>query len=68
MHEYKGTKVIVRYDEKVCTHAAKCVNGLPAVFDINKTPWVNPDGSDAEAVKRQVAQCPSGALSCEEVS
>ena len=66
MHEYQGSKLTVRYDETVCIHAAQCVKGLPAVFDINKTPWVNPDGADVEAVKQQVAQCPSGALSCEE--
>ena len=27
MQEYKNDKVTVRYDEKVCIHAGKCVQG-----------------------------------------
>jgi uncharacterized Fe-S cluster protein YjdI len=55
----------VRYDPQVCTHAAECVRGLPAVFDISKQPWVNVDGAPVEDIKRQVNACPSGTLSYE---
>ena len=65
MKEYRGEKIIVRYDEKICIHAGDCVEGLPAVFDVNKKPWVNANGADAEATKPQVAKCPSGALTWE---
>ena len=67
MQEYRGEEIIVRYDEKICIHAGDCVEGLPAVFDVTKRPWVNANGADAEAIKAQVAKCPSGALTCEMV-
>ncbi|HKA55366.1 MAG TPA: (4Fe-4S)-binding protein [Candidatus Binatia bacterium] len=66
MQEYSNEKITVRYDEKVCIHAGKCVRGLPQVFDVEKNPWINVNGADVEAIKRTIAQCPSGALSYEE--
>jgi uncharacterized Fe-S cluster protein YjdI len=66
MQEYQNDKVIVRYDEKICIHAGKCVQGLPAVFDVNKNPWINVDGASVEAIKQTIRQCPSGALSMAE--
>ena len=63
MQEYRTSAFIVRYDPAICTHAANCVRGLPAVFDVNQKPWVNVNGAPAEAIRRQVAACPSGALS-----
>lgn len=61
-HEFRGDKVTVTYDDDVCTHAGKCVGGLPAVFDVNRKPWINPDDATPEQVEAQVAACPSGAL------
>ena len=66
MQEYSNGKITVRYDEKICIHAGKCVRGLPQVFDVNKNPWINVDGADNAAIKQTIAQCPSGALSYEE--
>jgi uncharacterized Fe-S cluster protein YjdI len=66
MQEYRNDKITVRYDEKICIHAGKCVRGLPQVFDVNKTPWINVNGADIAALKQTIAQCPSGALSLEE--
>ncbi len=59
---YKGKDVTVSFDSAVCQHAAFCVKGLPSVFDTNARPWINPDASDADAVRAQVERCPSGAL------
>jgi uncharacterized Fe-S cluster protein YjdI len=42
------------------------VNGLPAVFDVAKRPWINVDGASAAAIKEQVSHCPSGAISINE--
>lgn len=61
--EYKKGNLTVVWKKDVCIHAANCVKGLPGVFDANKKPWINVDGADAEAIKKQVDQCPSGALS-----
>jgi uncharacterized Fe-S cluster protein YjdI len=66
MQKYSNESITVRYDEKKCIHAGICVRGLPAVFDVGKSPWVNVNGADVAAIKQAVAQCPSGALSCEE--
>lgn len=59
---YKGKDVTVSFDATVCQHAGNCVKGLPAVFDTEARPWINPDGADADAVRAQVERCPSGAL------
>jgi len=62
LHRYEGRGGIVAYDAKRCIHAAECVHGLPAVFDPDARPWVNPDGADAGTLAAAVARCPSGAL------
>lgn len=66
MQEYSNDKITVRYDEKICIHAGKCVKGLPQVFDVNKNPWINVDGADVVAIRQTITQCPSGALSMTE--
>jgi uncharacterized Fe-S cluster protein YjdI len=45
MQEYSTEKIAVRYDEKICIHAGKCVRSLPQVFDVNKQPWINVNGA-----------------------
>lgn len=65
MQEYRGSTFIVRYDPAVCTHAANCVRGLPLVFDVARTPWVNLTAAEGGTIERQVAACPSGALTFE---
>ena len=62
---YSGAEVDVSYDADVCIHAAECMKGLPAVFDANARPWIQPDNATADAVIAQVARCPSGALQIE---
>lgn len=62
VRRYGGETVEVTYDARRCIHAAECVRGLPAVFDPARRPWILPGATDAEAVARVVARCPSGAL------
>lgn len=62
---YAGKNVTVSFDAEICQHSAVCVNGLAAVFDTAKKPWIEPDGASADAVIAQVALCPSGALRIE---
>lgn len=59
---YTGKDVNVSFDSELCIHAAECVKGLPAVFDVNKRPWISPDGATKEEVIEVVKRCPSGAL------
>lgn len=59
---YKGTQVDITYNLKRCIHAKYCVNQLAEVFDLEKRPWINPDGTTVERVADMVGTCPSGAL------
>jgi CDGSH-type Zn-finger protein/uncharacterized Fe-S cluster protein YjdI len=63
--EYPGQAVVVHYDRGRCIHAAECVRGLPAVFDPDRRPWIEPDAAAADAVAEVVGRCPTGALSIE---
>jgi CDGSH-type Zn-finger protein/uncharacterized Fe-S cluster protein YjdI len=53
---------MVTYDLRRCIHAAECLYGLPAVFDIDARPWVQPNAAAAAEVADVVMRCPSGAL------
>ena len=59
---YSGEDVDITYSLKRCIHAKDCVNRLSEVFDIDKRPWINPDGTSADRVAEMVPLCPSGAL------
>jgi uncharacterized Fe-S cluster protein YjdI len=62
---YVGTVVDVSFDAALCEHAAECVRGLPAVFEVGRRPWIMPDSAAADDVIAVVARCPSGALRIE---
>lgn len=62
VHRYHGTDIEVTYDSNRCIHVRECVEGLPAVFDTDERPWVDPDEADADAVAEVVERCPTGAL------
>jgi uncharacterized Fe-S cluster protein YjdI/CDGSH-type Zn-finger protein len=59
---YPGKRVEVTFDGRRCLHAARCVSGLPDVFDAKRRPWILPDRAPAEQVAEVVRRCPSGAL------
>lgn len=59
---YADKEIVVSYDALRCIHAAECVCGLPAVFDNDRRPWIQPDGASADAIAAVIAKCPSGAL------
>lgn len=65
IHKYSGAGLTVTFDSARCIHAARCVTGLPNVFDVNAKPWVQPDNASADEVRAIVAECPTGALSLE---
>ena len=57
----------VKWDENTCIHAGHCVKGLPSVFKIVDAKFViEQAGASEEAIRDQVAKCPSGALTIEE--
>ncbi|WP_236969124.1 (4Fe-4S)-binding protein [Membranihabitans marinus] len=60
--EYKKDDLTVTWDAKKCIHSEKCWRGLNAVFQPRSRPWIVVDNASAEAITRQIDQCPSGAL------
>lgn len=65
--EYSNGEVTILWNSSKCIHSEKCVNGLPGVFNINSSPWINPNGASSEEIIQQVSKCPSGALSIKKV-
>ncbi len=59
---YQTDDITVTFDPNICTHSARCVRGLPAVFDIRRKRWIAPEAASVDEVHAQVARCPSGAL------
>jgi uncharacterized Fe-S cluster protein YjdI len=61
--KYTNGEITVLWQPDKCIHAARCISGLPAVFNVNKRPWVDMAGASTEEIKRVIDTCPSGALS-----
>jgi len=61
--EYEKGDFTIVWKPKTCIHAATCVKTLPEVYDPNAKPWIKPENGSIEALKAQIDQCPSGALS-----
>jgi uncharacterized Fe-S cluster protein YjdI len=59
---YETDQVRVTFDPNICIHSGVCLRTLPAVFDVRRHRWVEPEKAPAEAVLAAVARCPSGAL------
>ena len=68
MEEYRHGDVVVGFDADTCSHCGNCVKGLPAVFEPGRDPWIDPGKAAPDAIKAQVAKCPSGALSFQQGS
>jgi uncharacterized Fe-S cluster protein YjdI len=62
LQRYSSAELTVTFDPTVCTHSARCVRGLPAVFDVSRKRWIDPDAASTDAIIEQVQRCPSGAL------
>lgn len=60
---YEKGDLTVYWKPKSCIHSEKCWRGLGEVFKPKERPWIQVDGADAERIKAQIDQCPSGALS-----
>ena len=57
----------VTWDESICIHAGKCVEGSPNVFKIVDGNFViDESGAPEEEIRATAAQCPSGAIKIED--
>ena len=61
--EYSNGEITIKWQPKLCQHAAVCVNTLPKVYNPKATPWISIENATTEELKSQIRQCPSGALS-----
>ena len=59
---YERDDLTVEYIPARCIHAAECARGLPAVFDPERRPWIDPERADADAIAEVIRRCPTGAL------
>jgi uncharacterized Fe-S cluster protein YjdI len=60
---YSNGELSILWQTELCTHCETCWKGLPQVFDPQKRPWVTMVGATTAEIRKQVEQCPSGALS-----
>ena len=66
MEEYRGAKIVVRFDGAKCIHSRHCVLEQPAVFKANVSgPWIHPDAASPEGAIAVAHNCPSGAITYE---
>ncbi len=59
---YTGEQIEIDFDMARCIHARNCYLKLPAVFDPERKPWVDPDAVPADDIAAMIQSCPSGAL------
>ena len=64
--EYSNGEITIKWQPKLCKHAAVCVNTLPKVYNPKGSPWITIENATTEELKDQINRCPSGALSFEE--
>jgi uncharacterized Fe-S cluster protein YjdI len=60
---YTNGDITVTWMPDKCIHSAVCISGLPGVFDVERNPWIDMKAATTDEIIKQVAQCPSGALS-----
>ena len=65
--KYKKEELTIVWEPKKCIHAAVCVKELPGVYDPNAKPWIKPENASVDQLKSQIDNCPSGALSYEQI-
>lgn len=66
VQEYRGERIVVRFDGHRCIHSRNCVLGRPDVFvPIAQGGWIYPDNAAPEAVAEIAHNCPSGAITYE---
>jgi uncharacterized Fe-S cluster protein YjdI len=65
---YTNGEITVVWKPDICVHSGICARGLPLVFNPKRRPWIEMQHSDTATIEKQVAACPSGALSIERVA
>ena len=61
--EYSNGEITILWKPKLCIHSGVCVRSLPKVYHPKEKPWIKMEHATSEELIKQVANCPSGALS-----
>lgn len=61
--EYSNGEITIKWQPKLCQHAAVCVKTLPQVYNPKASPWIAIENASTEDLKNQISNCPSEALS-----
>ena len=68
VQEYRGEKIVVRFDDEKCIHSRNCVLGRPEVFQANVPgAWIKPDSAAPDEVVMTAMACPSGAITYQRI-
>ncbi len=59
---YQAEEITVTFDPNLCVHSARCLSGLPKVFDVGRRKWIDATAASADDIARVIDRCPSGAL------
>jgi uncharacterized Fe-S cluster protein YjdI len=59
---YSNGEITIVWQSGKCAHSGNCVRNNPDVFRPKEQPWIKPEASDTEKIKKAIDQCPSGAL------
>ena len=62
---YPNDGIAIGWYPERCLHTARCIAGLPDVFDPRRRPWIVPEGHTADEIAAVVQRCPTGALQYE---
>jgi uncharacterized Fe-S cluster protein YjdI len=65
IQRYETDAIAVTFDPGLCIHSARCLQGLPGVFDVRKRAWIAPENASADETAAVIHRCPSGALTYE---
>jgi len=65
IQQYSNSQITVTFDPNLCIHAARCLWGLPEVFDVGRRKWIEPDAAQPGEIANTIERCPSGALQYE---
>ena len=64
--DYSNGEITIKWQPKLCQHAAVCVKTLPKVYNPKASPWIAIENASSLELKSQINRCPSGALSFNE--
>ena len=62
IYRFEAKDIVVSWDYVRCIHVEACIRTLPAVFDRNRRPWIDPSLATADEVVAACEACPTGAL------